>query len=237
MPQEYSLAIILPIYNPPENWEGKIIHSLNELEKELGSHSYSLVIVNDGSTKRMNNESIERIRSYHRNVIFLGYDQNKGKGHAVRFGLSKTEADFYIYTDFDFPFGYRALRATFEILIKADANLVIGKRGKEYFSVLPFKRRLISGALRSINYLITGFRIVDTQAGLKGLDNKAKQIFLRTHINSFIFELEFLLKCLRNRITYKFIDVTPREDIIFSDFGFNTIKKEIVNFVKVLFGN
>jgi len=161
---------------------------------------------------------------------------NKGKGNAVRYGLLNTDADYYIYTDFDFPFGYHAIRDTFEILINTHTNLVIGKRGKEYFSILPFKRRLISSTLRSINYLITGFRIIDTQAGLKGLDNKAKGIFLKTHINSFIFELEFLLNCLKNKITYQFINVKPREDIVFSDFGIKTIKKEIVNYLKVLFG-
>jgi glycosyltransferase involved in cell wall biosynthesis len=237
MNHEYRLAIILPIYNPPENWGNKLIHTLNELEAELGSVAYSLVIVNDGSTKSMDDHIIERIQDHHKNVIYHSYLQNKGKGHAVRFGLSKTEADFYIYTDFDFPFGYHAIRDTLEILMQAGTNLVIGKRGKEYFSVLPFKRRLISGTLRSINYLITGFKIVDTQAGLKGLDNQAKEVFLSTHINGFIFELEFLQKCLRNRLTYQFIDVKPREDIVFSDFGFNTIKREIVNFIKVLFGS
>jgi dolichyl-phosphate beta-glucosyltransferase len=234
MDQEYKLAIILPIYNPPENWESKLIHTLNELETELGNLSYSLVIVNDGSTIRMDDHIIGRIQEHHKNVIYHSYQLNKGKGHAVRFGIEKTKADFYIYTDFDFPFGYHTIRETFELLIEAKTNLVIGKRGKEYFSVLPFKRRIISGTLRSINYLITRFKIVDTQAGLKGLDNKAKDVFMKTHINSFIFELEFLQKCLRNNITYQFIDVKPREDIVFSDFGFNTIKREIVNFIKVL---
>jgi dolichyl-phosphate beta-glucosyltransferase len=237
MNHEYSLAIILPIYNPPENWESKLIHTLNELETELGSLKYSLVIVNDGSTKRMDNHIIERIQEHHSNVIYESYQPNKGKGSAVRYGLIKTDADFYIYTDFDFPFGYRAIRDTFETLINTGTDLVIGKRGKKYFSILPFKRRILSSTLRSINYIITGFRIVDTQAGLKGLNNKAKEIFLTTHINSFIFELEFLLKCLKNKITYQFIDVQPREDIVFSDFGFKTIKKEIVNYLKVLFSS
>ena len=185
----------------------------------------------------MDDHIIQRIQEQHKNVLYFSYPINKGKGYAVRYGLKMTDADFYIYTDFDFPFGYQTIKDTFEILLKSEANLVIGKRGKEYFSVLPFKRKLLSTALRSINYLITGFRIVDTQAGLKGLDNKAKEIFLSTHINSFIFELEFLQKCLRKRISYKFIEVKPRADIVFSDFGLKTIKRELMNFTKVLFGS
>jgi dolichyl-phosphate beta-glucosyltransferase len=235
MNQESRLAIILPIYNPPENWEAKLIHALNELEGELGGFNYLLVIVNDGSTKRIDDKIIEHIQDHHKNVLYYSYQTNKGKGNAVRYGLSKTEAEFYIYTDFDFPFGYHAIKDTFRILQESGINLVIGKRGKEYFSVLPSKRRFISYALRSINYLITGFRVVDTQAGLKGLDNKAKAVFLTTHINSFIFELEFLLKCLKNKITYQFIEVKPRADIVFSDFGMKTINRELVNFFKVLF--
>jgi len=234
MSQESKLAIILPIYNPPENWENKLIYSLNELEKELNSMNYFLVIVNDGSTKQMDDEKIKRIQEHHKNVLYHTYPENKGKGYAVRYGLNETAADFYIYTDFDFPFGYHAIKQTFEILLQSGVNLVIGKRGIEYFSILPFKRRLISKGLRSINYLISGFRIIDTQAGLKGLDNRAKAVFQTTKINSFIFELEFLLKCLRNKLSYKFIEVIPREDIAFSDFGIKTIRKELANFVKVL---
>ena len=234
MSQESKLAIILPIYNPPENWENKLIYSLNELEKELNSMNYFLVIVNDGSTKQMDDEKIKRIQEHHKNVLYHTYPENKGKGYAVRYGLNETAADFYIYTDFDFPFGYHAIKQTFEILLQSGVNLVIGKRGIEYFSILPFKRRLISKGLRSINYLISGFRIIDTQAGLKGLDNRAKAEFQTTKINSFIFELEFLLKCLRNKLSYKFIEVIPREDIAFSDFGIKTIRKELANFVKVL---
>jgi len=236
MKQESKLAIILPIYNPPENWENKLIHTLSELENELGRRNYFLVIVNDGSTKRMDDEKIKHIQDHHKNVLYYSYPDNKGKGFAVRYGLNHTEADFYIYTDFDFPFGYHAVKDTLEILLNSSVNLVIGKRGKEYFSVLPFKRRLISKGLRSINYLISGFRIIDTQAGLKGLDNNAKAVFQTTRINSFIFELEFLLKCLKKKLTYKFIEVKPRADIIFSDFGIKTIKKEITNFIKVVTG-
>ncbi len=236
MKQESRLAIILPIYNPPENWENNLIHTLSELENELGTMNYFLVIVNDGSTKRMDDEKIKRIQEHHNNVLYYSYPDNKGKGFAVRYGLNHTEADFYIYTDFDFPFGYHAVKDTFAIFQNSSTNLVIGKRGREYFSVLPFKRRLISKGLRSINYLISGFRIIDTQAGLKGLDNKAKAVFQTTRINSFIFELEFLLKCLKKKLSYRFIEVKPRADIIFSDFGIKTIKKEITNFIKVVTG-
>ena len=130
-------------------------------------------------------------------VVYLSYPVNHGKGYAIRYGLNKINADYYVYTDIDFPFGYKIIKDIYEILTNSNTNLIIGLRDKEYFNLLPFKRKMLSIALHNINFVLTGFKIHDTQAGLKGFDNKSKKIFLETKTTRFLFDLEFIRDCLR----------------------------------------
>jgi hypothetical protein len=101
--------------------------------------------------------------------------------------------------------------------------------------MLPIERRIISFLLKKINYLITGFKIKDTQAGLKGLDNEARKVLESTRTNSFIFELEFLKKSIKQGLSYKTINISCRPGIIFTNISFRIIWKELISFLKILF--
>jgi glycosyltransferase involved in cell wall biosynthesis len=167
---------------------------------------------------------------------YYSYPVNKGKGYAIRYGISKSDADFYVYTDIDFPFGCRIILQTYELLKSSKTDIVIGTRDSSYFRMLPIERRIISFLLKKINYLITGFKIKDTQAGLKGLNNDAKKVLENTNTNSFIFELEFLNKSLKQRLSFKTINVTCRPGTKFTNFSSRVIWREIISFLKIFFG-
>ncbi len=230
---EDRLNIVLPFYNPPSGWEDKIVHSLNELEKELKGINFRVILVNDGST--LFNYNVEGILSRFGFLTYYSYPVNQGKGYAVRYGITRSEADFYIYTDIDFPFGYRVIYETYQLLKSSNANIIIGTRDSTYLNLLPVKRRIISYLVKKLNYLITGLRIKDTQAGLKGLDNKARKVLSGTKINSFIFELEFLKASLKKGLTFDTIGVSIRPGINFTDFSFKIIVRETNNFLKLIF--
>jgi glycosyltransferase involved in cell wall biosynthesis len=227
------LNIIIPIYNPHAGWKNNFIDSLQILENELNKTDFLVILVNDGSTIPINN--IEEIVNRFGYLKYYSYPVNMGKGHAIRYGIAISEADYYIYTDADFPFGYEIILQTYQLLKSSGTNIVIGTRDASYSRMLPFERRIVSVLLKEVNYFITGFRIRDTQAGLKGLDNKAKKILAGTKTNSFIFELEFLKKSLRQGLSYKMINVKIRPGIHFTDFRFQVILNEAVSFFKLIF--
>lgn len=229
-----ELAVIIPMYNPGEGWVRKLSESADQLKAVLDDKDFSLIVVNDGSTKNVDPQTIEDASRQLCNTVFLSYVSNQGKGYAIRYGMERAEADYYVYTDLDFPFGYRAVRDVLVRLETDHSNLVIGTRDPEYFKVLPIRRRLISRSLRFANCVLTRFIVKDTQAGLKGLDNKAKKVFLSTRVNSFIFELEFIKKCIRQGINCSFIGVSPQPNVRFSDFGLRTIMRELANLTKIL---
>jgi len=227
-----KLNVIIPLYNPHDGWENRFIDSISELRNELNETVLTVILVNDGSTIQINN--IKRITDRFSFLKYYSYPVNMGKGYAIRYGVNVSDADFYVYTDIDFPFGYQIISQTYRILKSSKTNIVIGLRDLSYFSMLPLERRIYSFLLKELNYFITGFKIKDTQAGLKGLDNKARKVLAETKINTFLFELEFLKNSLKQGLTYEFINVRCGPRLKFTNFRFRILLKETINLLKLL---
>jgi glycosyltransferase involved in cell wall biosynthesis len=228
-----SLAIILPLYNPHNDWIDNFCDSLSGLDPIFNDVEYTLVLVNDGSSV-FDESCIEILQTISKKIKYYSYNDNHGKGYAIRYGLNKTKADFYVYTDIDFPFGYNIIKDMYQIYQRSHINLIIGIRNKGYFDMLPFKRKILSVTLHYINYTLTGFKVHDTQAGIKGFDNEAKKVLLATRTDGFLFDLEFIHICLRKKLKYLSMNVYPRPKIKFSDFRSNVILREFKNFVKII---
>lgn len=229
-----SLAIIVPLYNPHNDWFDAICDSIAGLDSVLKDVRYSVVLINDGSDK-FDECYVSKLKSITDKVIYFSYPVNKGKGYAIRYGLEKSNADYYVYTDIDFPFGHVVIKIMYEMLTGSNTNLIIGQRNREYFNLLPFKRKVLSITLHYINFVLTGFKVHDTQAGIKGFDNKAKEVFLATRTNGFLFDLEFIRGCIKKKLNYSILKIHPRPEIRFSDFSRIVIKREFVNLIKILF--
>ncbi|HEY5471507.1 MAG TPA: glycosyltransferase family 2 protein [Bacteroidales bacterium] len=228
-----NLAIIVPLYNPHNDWFDNICDSLSGLDSILNDVEYTIIMVNDGSSV-FDESYIEKLLTGSNKIKYISYSSNQGKGYAIRYGLSKVQADFYVYTDIDFPFGFNVIKEMYQIYVSSKTNLIIGLRDKEYFKMLPFKRKMLSVTLHYINYILTGFKVHDTQAGIKGFDNEGKKVFLATKTNGFLFDLEFIHMCLRKKLKYLSIKVHPRHKIKFSNFTANVIIRELKNFVKII---
>jgi len=230
-----KLTIILPVYNPHAGWEKRIVSVLNKLETAFRDIEYYVAIVNDGSTQDIRFFIEDELIPAFPNLRYYSYEKNRGKGYAIRYGLKHSFSDYYIYTDFDIPFGIHSVRQTYESLIEGKNSLVLGKRGLSYLRSLPPIRLALSVGFMLLNTIHTGLRVSDTQAGIKGLDNKARLIFLSTKTNGFVFELEFIRKCLRSKIKHSKINVTPEKGLKLSNFGSQTILQEFNNYLRIIF--
>ncbi len=233
MKTETNLSIISPIYNPPQDWEIKIEHSLANLFLLFDKIDVKVVFVNDGSSLDLE-EGFSHLKNRFPAVEILAYVQNQGKGYAIKTGLGHAESNYYIYTDWDFPFGEEALLTFYQNLIQNEYDLIIGKRSKAYYASLPPFRKLISLGLRTANFFFLNCRNLDTQAGIKALNKPARELFLANKTNSFIYELEFVSACLKNKMRISSIAVTPRKDIVFTNFKFNTILKEFTSYINLI---
>jgi hypothetical protein len=125
----------------------------------------------------------------------------------------------------------------FRLLSTDAADIVVGVRDEQYYDQLPLGRKIFSLSLKVMNYLFfPQLKVKDTQSGLKGFNLKGKEIFLKTRIPAFLFDMEFLVLASKNPdIRIQWIYVQARKGIVFSTMRAKTILTELVNFTTILF--
>ena len=104
--------LILPFYNPHEGWLDHLLESVARLKQELNGLGSTLhvILANDGSPLSCYpDEAIEAIRAAADEFTFVTYDVNRGKGVCLRHAVAQTDGDIQIYTDGDFPFGWKCV--------------------------------------------------------------------------------------------------------------------------------
>ncbi len=163
----------------------------------------------------------------------IGNKINCGKGHALREGVKAATGDLIIYTDIDFPYTHDSFLKIYSALKNEDADIAIGIRGEKYYSRLPKARMRISKLLRWFIKKFLRIPTDDTQCGLKGFNQKGKEVFLQTTINRYLFDLEFIFLSARNNLSIKTVEVELRPDIVLSKMNWKILLQEFGNFLKI----
>lgn len=235
-----SIDLVLPLYKPHAGWENHIVDAVSALRTAFARKNWQmqLYLVNDGSDLSFfPEESLAKIRQAAGGKFeFLSYTPNHGKGYCLRYGIGRTQGDYQVYTDGDFPFGWESIVTAAEKL-EQGACIVMGVRGREYGEALGWSRKIISSGVRALNRLLLGLpdRFLDTQAGLKGFDSKGKTVFLATETDSFLFDTEFILLGSNAKLKIDTIDLHLRQGLHFSRMGFKVICRELRHFIRILF--
>ncbi len=228
-----ELDLILPCYNPPDNWDKTVIYFFKRLQLILIDVQVNLIIIDDGSERNFDEIHLSTIKQIVKKITLLHNNENKGKGFTLREALKRSEAPYIIYTDCDFPFGVECIQAVLEEL-KNGKDVVAGIRGNGYLQRLPTYRLILSIGSKLLNRYILRLTIFDKQAGIKGFNKKGKQIFLSTNINGFLFDTEFILKSEKETsIKVGRVNVEPREGITFSNMRMKIVKNEFRNFLRL----
>jgi dolichyl-phosphate beta-glucosyltransferase len=185
------IAVILPVFN-----ESRVIESTVQAVEAfaLANPQYYFFFVDDGSndgTAEIISAAVNRLRQP--NINFSRYEQNMGKGYAIRTGFKKIKADALCFIDSDLAYSLDHLKIIVRRLRTND--VVIGSRNVS--SVKRSRHHLIRQIMRTcFNKLATIILRVpfrDKQAGLKGLRFEAAQrIFERSSIKGFGFDVELI---------------------------------------------
>lgn len=194
-----------------------------------------LIVVNDGSTKNIENEKIAYLKQNIEHFTFVNNPINKGKGYAVKMGLLQSKADCYIFTDIDFPYLEVDVVNMYHNLIENQSDIVIGIRSEQYYNEVPSTRKRISLWYKSLIKFTLKIPTSDTQAGLKALSKKGKEQLLACYTNGYLFDLELVKRAAQKnlKITQTHIQVKP--EIILSKMPFKTLLKELGSFLKIMF--
>jgi glycosyltransferase involved in cell wall biosynthesis len=232
-PKIIHLDIIQPCYNPLPGWEQSVWLHFNDVVSMLPGVTINLIIVNDGSVKNISEQAVQFLKERISDFQYITYSPNRGKGHALRTGIKASKGRVQIYTDIDFPYELIHIKEIYEMLL-AGADIVSGVRKKNYYQTLSPQRWLASKMSQILNRLFLRLPFNDTQSGLKGINRKGRLIFMRTTIERYLADTEFLALAAKTR-KLKLVphEVSLREGIILSKMSFRTFMREFRNFITV----
>lgn len=228
--QKEKISIIIPVFNPSGDWFFPFPDSLNLLQKTFPDYNFELIFVDDGSTRPLILKE-----QFPFSVKLITHSHNKGKGAALRTGLQNAESRFFILTDIDLPYTTESMVRLIRQM-ENDRDVVFGYREKSEFKKSPLPRRIISGIYGWWVKNILRYPVGDTQCGIKGMNEKGKEIFLKTTTKTFLYDLEFMKLVLKNKnINYDFLTVQLREGIQFSKMNVKVLLREWMNMLKIIF--
>src|SRR3989344_9245034 len=91
------LSVVVPAYKQERTIKGDLENILVTLEKGLPpTYDFEVICVVDGQVDKTLQEA-QRVSSDKLKVV--AYKNNKGKGYAVRYGMSKTKGDLVSFLD------------------------------------------------------------------------------------------------------------------------------------------
>jgi len=215
-----------------------LLHYYNLFKEAIPAETtIHMYLVNDGSKSGIRKQDIDLLKTAVSGFTFIDSKINQGKGGALRDAVRKTTGKWVIYTDADYPYLIENAVEMFHLLSSNAADVVVGVRDEQYYDQLPVGRKIFSLSLKVMNYLFfPQLKVKDTQSGLKGFNQKGKEVFLKTRITAFLFDMEFLVLASNNpEIRIQWIYVKARDGIVFSTMRAKTILTELVNFTSILF--
>jgi glycosyltransferase involved in cell wall biosynthesis len=183
-----SLSVVVPAYREgPTIYKaiGVLLESLHALDR-----SYEVIVVSDGN----DDETVEEAARHGEPVSVLHYEMRRGKGYALRFGISRARGDYIAFIDADMelhPDGLRPLLT----LVDQGADAAIGsKRHPDSQVYYPLTRRVQSAVYQRLIGVLFDLAVTDTQTGIKVFRGQLLRDSV-AHISSdgFAFDLELLV--------------------------------------------
>ena len=215
-----QFSVIVPAYK-----EGKTIKdNLLEIRKALlGSvDSFEILAVNDGSPDNTKDQIMEAAALYPE-IKYAGYDKNRGKGGAIRHGVSEAKGDIIGFIDADLDIDPSHLVRYYDHMQQTGCDVVIGsKMHKDSKLDYPPMRRFVSWGYFIILKVLFGMNIKDTQTGIKLYKAPLiKKVAPMLKVKGYAFDIEVLALCAHEGAV---IDQMPVEIVFKRNASFGRIK-------------
>jgi dolichol-phosphate hexosyltransferase len=128
-----ELSILMPVFNEERTIERAIERAL---AANLGTDSYELVIVDDGSTD--GTRALLDGREWPEQVRISFADQNRGKGQAIRIALAQARGKYSVNLDADLEYDPNDLKELLAPVRDGIADAAFGARAFKAHSAYSF---------------------------------------------------------------------------------------------------
>lgn len=183
------LSLVVPTYKQEKTIAQNVL-SLEESLKEVGI-DYEILVVIDGEVDKTN-KKLDKITS--NKIKVLSYKDNQGKGFAVRNGMLHAKGDIIGFIDGGFDIDPTGIEMLVNHMMWYNADIIVGSKLHPVSKVeYPLYRKILSWGYRTMTHVMFGFKVKDTQVGLKLFKKKVvEKVFPKLIVKKFAFDVEVL---------------------------------------------
>ena len=183
-------SVIVPAYKQ----EKTIAEDLRQIEEALKQirYDYEIICVVDGRLDKTWQNAKEIASG---KIKVVGYDKNRGKGYAVRYGMARAGGDPLAFIDAGMDIDPGGLSMLLEHFEWYKSDIIVGSIRHSASKVYsyPLKRRILSVGYHTLTKLLFGLRITDSQRGIKIFKRKVlEKVLPRLLVKQFAFDIEML---------------------------------------------
>lgn len=190
-----DISLVIPAYDEAERLSVPLDRAIRYLVDE--GVNAEVILVDDGSrdgTSEVAGTVFERFPEIFSTVI--RYEDNRGKGYAVRTGLKNATADLAIFSDADLSTPIDEMWKLVEPIRSGEADVTFGSRAIDRTLIgahQPWRREQGGKIMNLIIRMLSGLSFSDTQCGFKAFDmRKFRPLLDVMTIDRFGFDVEFL---------------------------------------------
>ena len=196
-----DISIVIPAYNESERL-GAPLATVIEYANNSGL-AIEIIVVDDGSsddTADVAKKVFASSTSLPSNVI--RYEENRGKGFAIKTGLLAASADIALFTDADLSTPIDEMTKLTDPIMEGDFDLTFGSRALDRSLIGTHQPWTREQGGRVVNLMIrtmSGLNFADTQCGFKAFNMvKFRPLLHLMTIDRFGFDIEFLFVAKHN---------------------------------------
>ena len=213
----YSFSFVIPAYNEATRIAPTLSVIADLSASNLGE--CQIIVVDDGST----DSTADIARAFHAphcgvNVLCLPH---RGKGSAIRHGVSIASGEIIILCDADLQDSVREVLRLI-VALKNGADIAIGSRWltpSNSHGGQPLHRRIASRIFNFVASHVLSLPFRDTQCGLKTLTfDAANRIFPLLNLDGWGYDSELIHVALKRRLLVEEIDLRLVHDYSNSHF-------------------
>lgn len=190
-----QLSVVVPAYNEAARLGltvSRIVEYLNQ-----AFESSELIVVDDGSTDQTSSVAERAIANSNTvSARVIRYEQNRGKGYAVRLGLLAAAADLALFSDADLSTPITETPKLVDPIRRGEFDVTFGSRALDRSLIgvhQPWRREQGGRLFNLIVRMATGLPFWDTQCGFKAFRmSVCRPLIEAAQIDRFGFDVELI---------------------------------------------
>ncbi len=190
-----TISIVVPAFDEQVRLGPSVTRILEFAAK--ASEPIELIVVDDGSSDETAGVARDAAAGFPQiKTKVIRYEQNRGKGFAVKTGLQAAEGDVTVFSDADLSTPIEEMSKLVDPIVAGDFDVTFGSRALDRSLIgthQPWRREQGGRVINLIIKKMSRLNYLDTQCGFKAFKmSKFRPLLELMTIDRFGFDVEFL---------------------------------------------